>query len=132
MRRTSFGVPHIVARDERGLGYGIGYAYAQDNLCLLANEVVTVNGERSRFFGPQALTLEQRENLASDVFFTWLNTPAAVSAYWQAQPAPIRSLLEGYALGYNRALAERTARACLPSASRPSGCAPSPPWTWSS
>lgn len=68
IRRTSFGVPHIVARDERGLGYGIGYAYAQDNLCLLANEVVTVNGERSRFFGPQALTLEQRENLASDVF----------------------------------------------------------------
>lgn len=110
IRRTSFGVPHIVARDERGLGYGIGYAYAQDNLCLLANEVVTVNGERSRFFGPQALTLEQRENLASDVFFTWLNTPAAVSAYWQAQPAPIRSLLEGYALGYNRALAERTAQ----------------------
>ena len=110
IRRTSFGVPHIVARDERGLGYGIGYAYAQDNLCLLANEVVTVNGERSRFFGPQALTLEQRENLTSDVFFTWLNTPTAVSAYWQAQPAAIRALLEGYALGYNRALAERTAQ----------------------
>ena len=33
IRRTSFGVPHIVAKDERGLGYGIGYAYAQDNLC---------------------------------------------------------------------------------------------------
>lgn len=114
IRRTSFGVPHIVARDERGLGYGIGYAYAQDNLCLLANEVVTVNGERSRFFGPQALTLEQRENLTSDVFFTWLNTPTAVSAYWQVQPIAIRSLLEGYALGYNRALAERTAQG-LPS-----------------
>ena len=114
IRRTSFGVPHIVARDERGLGYGIGYAYAQDNLCLLANEVVTVNGQRSRFFGPQALTLEQRENLTSDVFFTWLNTPTAVSAYWQAQPTAIRSLLEGYALGYNRALAERTAQG-LPS-----------------
>ena len=46
IRRTTFGVPHIRAADERGLGYGIGYAYAQDNLCLLANEVVTVNGER--------------------------------------------------------------------------------------
>ena len=51
IRRTSFGVPHIRADNERGLGYGIGYAYAQDNLCLLANEVVTVNGERSRYFG---------------------------------------------------------------------------------
>ena len=51
IRRTSFGVPHIRASDERGLGFGIGYAYAQDNLCLLANEVVTVSGERARFFG---------------------------------------------------------------------------------
>ena len=85
IRRTTFGVPHIRAADERGLGYGIGYAYAQDNLCLLANEVVTVNGERSKYFGPQALTLEQQDNLASDVFFNWLNTPEAVAAFWQAQ-----------------------------------------------
>ncbi len=107
VRRTSFGVPHIVAKDERGLGYGIGYAYAQDNLCLLANEVLTVNGERSRYFGAQAQTLEQRDNLASDLFFTWLNTPTAVSGFLQAQPAPVRDLLEGYASGFNRALAER-------------------------
>ncbi len=107
IRRTSFGVPHIVAKDERGLGYGIGYAYGQDNLCLLANEVLTVNGERSRFFGAQAKTLEQRDNLASDLFFTWLNSPVAVNAFLQAQPAPVRDLLEGYASGFNRALGER-------------------------
>lgn len=107
IRRTTFGVPHIVAKDERGLGYGIGYAYAQDNLCLLANEILTVNGERSRYFGAQGVTIEQRGNLASDLFFTWLNTPTAVSAFMQAQPAPVRELLEGYASGYNRALAER-------------------------
>lgn len=107
IRRTSYGVPHILAKDERGLGYGIGYAYAQDNLCLLANEVLTVSGERSRYFGAQGKTLEQRDNLASDVFFTWLNTPAAVDAFLQAQPAPVKALLAGYASGYNRALAER-------------------------
>ncbi|HGA2316119.1 TPA: acylase [Pseudomonas putida] len=107
IRRTSFGVPHILAKDERGLGYGIGYAYAQDNLCLLANEVLTVNGERSRYFGAQGVTLEQRGNLASDLFFTWLNTPTAVNGFMQAQPAQVRALLEGYASGFNRALAER-------------------------
>ncbi|MBR7519149.1 acylase [Pseudomonas juntendi] len=107
IRRTSFGVPHIVARDERGLGYGVGYAYAQDNLCLLANEVLTVNGERSRYFGATGKTLEQRDNLSSDLFFTWLNSPAAVDAFLQAQPAPVQALLAGYASGYNRALAER-------------------------
>ncbi|MDD2115023.1 acylase [Pseudomonas asiatica] len=107
IRRTSYGVPHIVAKDARGLGYGIGYAYAQDNLCLLANEVLTVSGERSRYFGAKGKTLEQRDNLASDVFFAWLNTPAAVDAFLQAQPAPVQALLAGYASGYNRALAER-------------------------
>ncbi|AGN78931.1 acylase [Pseudomonas sp. GD03651] len=107
IRRTSFGVPHIVAKDERGLGYGVGYAYAQDNLCLLANEVLTVSGERSRHFGANGKTLEQRDNLASDVFFTWLNSPVAVDTFLQAQPAQVQALLAGYASGYNRALAER-------------------------
>ncbi|WP_028634195.1 bifunctional acylase PvdQ [Pseudomonas parafulva] len=107
IRRTSYGVPHIVAQDERGLGYGVGYAYAQDNLCLLGNEVLTVSGERSRHFGADGQTLEQRENLASDVFFSWLNRPEAVDAFLQAQPAAVQALLAGYASGYNRALAER-------------------------
>ena len=107
IRRTSFGVPHIRAENERGLGFGIRYAYAQDNLCLLANEIVTVNGQRSRYFGPEQFTVEQRENRVSDVFFTWLNTPEAVKAFWQAQPAQVRDLVEGYAAGYNRYLAER-------------------------
>lgn len=107
IRYTRYGVPHIVAKDERGLGYGVGYAYAQDNLCLLANEVLTVSGERSRYFGAKGQTLEQRDNLASDLFFTWLNSPAAVDAFLQAQPASVQALLAGYASGYNRALVER-------------------------
>jgi len=104
IRRTGFGVPHIRADNERGLGYGIGYAYAQDNLCLLANEITTVNGERSRYFGPD------QENLVSDVFFTWLNTPQAVAGFWQAQTPEVRELVEGYVAGYNRSLSERRAQ----------------------
>ncbi|WP_440831207.1 bifunctional acylase PvdQ [Pseudomonas fragariae (ex Marin et al. 2024)] len=108
IRRTGFGVPHIVAANERGLGYGIGYAYAQDNLCLLANEVVTVNGQRSRYFGPDKATLEQRNNMASDLLFQWLNTPQALADFWNAQPLEIRQLMQGYVAGYNRSLAEQT------------------------
>ncbi|MCU1726754.1 acylase [Pseudomonas sp. 7P_10.2_Bac1] len=107
IRRTTFGVPHIRAADERGLGYGIGYAYAQDNLCLLANEVITVNGQRSTYFGPEQMTLDERDNLSSDLFFTWLNTPQAVAAFWQAQTPEVRDLIEGYVAGYNRQLSER-------------------------
>jgi len=111
IRRTTFGVPHIRANDERGLGYGIGYAYAQDNLCLLANEVVTVSGERAKYFGPEQATLEERNNLVSDVFFTWLNTPQAVSAFWNAQTPQIQQRIEGYVAGYNRYLKEQGAPA---------------------
>ena len=109
IRRTTYGVPHIRANDERGLGLGIGYAYAQDNLCLLANEIVTVNGQRARFFGPEQTTLEERNNLASDVFFTWLNTPNAVEAFWSAQTPQIRQRIEGYVAGFNRYLKEQGA-----------------------
>ncbi|MDO4236969.1 acylase [Pseudomonas sp.] len=111
IRRTTYGVPHIRANDERGLGFGIGYAYAQDNLCLLANEIVTVNGQRARFFGPEQATLEERNNLASDVFFTWLNTPNAVEAFWRAQTPQIRQRIEGYVAGFNRYLKEQGAPA---------------------
>ncbi|PBJ18087.1 Acyl-homoserine lactone acylase PvdQ precursor [Pseudomonas sp. ACN8] len=114
IRRTGFGVPHIRADNERGLGYGIGYAYAQDNLCLLANEITTVNGERSRYFGPDQFTVEERENLISDVFFTWLNTPQAVARFWQAQTPEVRELVEGYVAGYNRSLSERRAQGLPP------------------
>jgi len=111
IRRTSYGVPHIRAVDERGLGVGMGYAYAQDNLCLLANEVTTVNGQRARFFGPDQATLEERNNLASDVFFNWLNTPEAVAAFWKAQTPAMQQRIEGYVAGYNRYLKEQGAPA---------------------
>ena len=116
IRRTSYGVPHIRAVDERGLGVGMGYAYAQDNLCLLANEVTTVNGQRARFFGPDQATLEERNNLASDVFFNWLNTPEAVAAFWKAQTPAMQQRLEGYVAGYNRYLKEQGAPAQCQSA----------------
>ncbi|KJZ43195.1 acylase [Pseudomonas fluorescens] len=114
IRRTSFGVPHIRADNERGLGYGIGYAYAQDNLCLLANEITTVNGERSRYFGPDQFTVEERENLVSDLFFNWLNTPQAVEGFWQTQTPAVRDLIEGYVAGYNRSLTEHRAQGLPP------------------
>jgi len=49
--RDRAGIPHIVASNFTALGYGEGYAFAQDNLCTFANDVVTLEGERSRYFG---------------------------------------------------------------------------------
>src|SRR5437879_5396051 len=74
IRRSAHGIPHIQAKDWEGVGYGYGYAFAQDNLCTMAEDYVTVRGERSRFFGPTA-TYSQRgnsttpNNLNSDFFY---------------------------------------------------------------
>jgi acyl-homoserine lactone acylase PvdQ len=35
IRRTSHGIPHITAKDMGSLGFGEGYAFAQDHLCSL-------------------------------------------------------------------------------------------------
>ncbi|AFK56337.1 penicillin acylase family protein [Tistrella mobilis] len=52
---TTHGIPHILAPDLEAAGYGAGYAYAAaGNACLLADALVTVRGDRSRVFGPDA------------------------------------------------------------------------------
>nr|WP_263262532.1 penicillin acylase family protein [Pseudomonas sp. RIT-PI-S] len=106
IRWTAYGVPHIRAADERGLGFGIGYAYAWDNACLLLEEALTARGERSRYFGGQGQTSAQVSNLASDLFYTWLNRADALAAFDQAQPSVISDRLEGYVAGFNRYLNE--------------------------
>ena len=74
IRRTAHGIPHIKAGTFYGAAYGYGYAFAQDNLCEIADTYVTVDGERSRHFGPDQ-GYESRgngatfNNLDSDFFF---------------------------------------------------------------
>jgi len=111
VRRTSFGIPHVVAANEKGLGYGLGYAFAQDNFCLLAEDLVTVNGERAQYFGPgesydSSGTGTLQNNLSSDFFFKWLNSPALVRTTLNRQPSEIKDLASGYAAGVNHYLKE--------------------------
>ena len=50
--RTAYGIPHITAHSFGSLGYGYGFALASDNLCTMADEYLTVEGQRSRYLGP--------------------------------------------------------------------------------
>ncbi len=105
--RTTYGIPHIEARDWRGVGYGVAYAYAEDNLCLLAEEFATVAGDRSRFWGPEGkavLGFEEVDNLSSDVFFrAVIDLPALREGAKTITPRA-RDLMSGYVAGYNRFL----------------------------
>ncbi|MGH8778242.1 penicillin acylase family protein [Paraburkholderia sp.] len=107
IRRTQNGIPHIEARDWGSLGYGYGYAQAQDNLCTLADGFLTWRGERSAWFGadahtPASATFGRPRNLDADFFFRSIVDDDAVARYRGAQPVRLRELMSGFADGYNR------------------------------
>jgi acyl-homoserine-lactone acylase len=125
--RTSHGVPHVQATDFRSLGYGLAYAYAQDNVCMFADSLLTVRGERSRFFGGEARPRQRTDddygggsgfmdlkNEDSDFFFKGYIDLERLRADYAAGPAEPRQLLEGFADGYNRYLKESAGK--LPAA----------------
>ena len=107
--RTAYGIPHIKAANWGGVGYGVGYAYAQDNLCMLAEEFATVAGERSKFFGPKetaVLGFGPVDNLSSDIFFrAAIDLPKLRQSILKQGP-DARPIIAGYAAGYNRLLRE--------------------------
>lgn len=105
--RTTYGIPHIAADSWQGVGYGVAYAYAEDNLCMLAEEFATVAGERSRHFGPDAkaaLGFQEIDNLSSDVFFRAMIDLPMLREGVKGQAREAQSLAEGYVAGYNRFL----------------------------
>ena len=82
IRRASHGVPHITAKDMGSLGFGEGYAFAQDHLCSLADQVVKVRGERARYFGPG----ENNRHLNSDIAFRALGIYEQARSMLQSMP----------------------------------------------
>jgi acyl-homoserine-lactone acylase len=110
VRYTEYGIPHIVAKDYANLGFGTGWAQAADQVCTLADGFVTVRGERSRFFGPDAAPdhslSSAATNLSSDLYFSGVRRAGTVERLL-AQPAPrgpsrdAKELMRGFAAGYN-------------------------------
>lgn len=100
IQRTEFGIPHITANDYKGLGYGVGYAFAEDNLCSLAREVVVARGESMLYLGDEG-------NLASDAFYTWYNSPERKAEFLAAQDPETIDAVTGYAAGYSRYLRDK-------------------------
>jgi acyl-homoserine-lactone acylase len=111
--RTAYGIPHIVARDFTSLGFGQGYAAAEDTICLLYDTVVTGRGERSRYFGPAARytdeVMSSGTNLEADTLFGDLRNRQVVEGLL-ADPVrgpgqQVRALVRGYVAGVNRYVA---------------------------
>jgi acyl-homoserine-lactone acylase len=114
IRRTAYGIPHIEGKSLQDAAFGYGYAFAQDNICPIAEDYVTVRGERSLFFGPEK-RYDQRgngfdaNNLNSDFFYKQIIDSHKIEDLL-AKPPPLGPLpdlklgVRGYVAGYNRYL----------------------------
>jgi acyl-homoserine-lactone acylase len=116
--RTTYGIPHITARDHASLGYGVGYTAGEDNVCVLADQLITVRGERSAFHGeiPTGMNLGGPSNIESDVYYRIVGDVDAIRRGFGSASPDAQALIRGFAAGYNRYLRDNAARLPAPCA----------------
>ncbi len=112
LTRTTGGVANISGENFADIGFGIGYAQAQDGICLLAETFLTVEGERSAFLGPEGVFKNEAEgglqftNLNSDIYWTSIMHDHTVQKllklpYPQGPSTEGVEAVKGYAAGYD-------------------------------
>ena len=108
--RTAYGIPHITARNFGSLGFGVGYAFAGDDICTMANDYITVEAQRSRYFGSDVGS-GNASNLQSDFFWKSVIQGRVIPRLLAVRTGPgaigpqLRQLIGGYVAGYNGYLA---------------------------
>ena len=103
IRRTSYGIPHVLAKDVPSAAAGLGYAGAEDYGCILLDQMVMVRSERSRFFGPGA----GEANVNSDFGMLTLGVIDRGKRGLAAQSAAMKANLDGYVAGFNHYVATK-------------------------
>jgi acyl-homoserine-lactone acylase len=92
VRRTSYGVPHILARDFGALGYGMAWVQLEDFGFRVVANLIRGRGELARYFG--------RDSLESDVHFRQTHRFAVDGFHLLDRDT--RDLLAGWAAAVNR------------------------------
>src|SRR5215469_12847021 len=110
IRYTTGGIPHILAHSWADLGFGYGFAFAKDNICTMANDYVTVEAQRSRYFGPKGSYIQRGNgtsvnNLESDIYFQQIIDSHIVQHLEQGLNPDEKQIEAGYVKGYNGYLA---------------------------
>lgn len=110
IKTTSYGIPHITAEDYGSLGFGQGYVLAKNALCVMADQIVKVRSERSKYFGAG----DDNTNIDSDFGYLNLQTYARAETAFSEQIQDVQDLINGTVAGYNQYLAD-TGKENLPS-----------------
>ncbi|MFY7981380.1 MAG: penicillin acylase family protein [Limnohabitans sp.] len=111
--RTTHGIPHVTAANMEMLAYGIAYAHAQDNVCMSADVLATVRGQRSQHFGATAtgvLGVRTLPNAAIDAFVQAHMDDAKLKAAWDQSSDNNRAMARGYVAGFNRFLQDHAGK----------------------
>ncbi|WP_286235916.1 acylase [Thalassotalea sediminis] len=120
IRWTDYGVPHVKADNLESLAYGVGFAYAKDNMCILADQVIKYNSERAKYFGPDLVPGSgDSEHLINDFGFLTLGIRKKAEQQFNGMSENSRALLTGYAAGYNKYLSEHADEVDISCAGQP-------------
>ncbi len=107
IRRTDHGVPHIKAQNLQSLSFGVGYAYAQDNFCVLQDLLLKYNSRRAQYLGPDLVPGSgDAQHLISDFGFLALEVRAQAESMIDTISANQRAMISGYTQGVNHYLEE--------------------------
>lgn len=109
--RTALGIPHIKADNFGSIGYGYGYAHAEDNLCVLQEDFITIRGERTKAFGRDGTYFivpngSIASNVDSDFFWKFMATDAAWQRLKLSAVPELQAVSQGFVDGWNRYIGE--------------------------
>jgi acyl-homoserine-lactone acylase len=97
IRRTTDGVPHVLADDRKGLMFGQGWVSAEDSGCILIDQVLKIRGERSANLGPG----ENGENVESDFAWRSIDIMERATEDYDTASGEIVELFAAFANGWN-------------------------------
>lgn len=97
IERTSHGIAHITADDLGSLAYGQGYAFSEDHVCDLLDQIVKVRSERAKYHGPG----QGDRNIITDFAILHQGILASAERDYEELSDDSRELIEGYVAGVN-------------------------------
>ncbi|UCF18584.1 MAG: penicillin acylase family protein [Gemmatimonadota bacterium] len=91
IRRTAYGVPHILAEDLGAAFFGLAYCHLEDYGEFVIRGLIETRGELARYFGPDSLDADFRNR----------QTYARAQETYHLLDPEIREVFQGYAAGVN-------------------------------
>ncbi len=93
IRRDTWGVPHIKGVTSADAAFGLAYAHCEDDFQTIEDVLLATRGRLAEEAGPAAAV--------GDYLVHLLDVQATVEAGFEALPADLRAVLQGYADGVN-------------------------------